>query len=1372
MQLFSRKKAILALSIGALSALGACGDDVTVTETVLPVTVTITPPSATMNIGESLNFAVSISGGSATTPPTLASCTSSNAAVATAAVASGACRVTAVASGNITVTAATTTGQAAAASVSVSPAVAAISNLTVSPTTANMVTGQKVTITPNVQKALPAVAVAYAYASSSTAVATVATNGEITAVAPGTATITTTATGTLTNFGSTVLTATTTVVVSSAPSGINGLTVQPAEMFLAVGSTAPLAAVAAYVTGSPVPVITFGTNNPSVATVVAITPNPTPGAAVGTVTAVAPGSAVITVTATTAASGNFAASTVTQLVPVTVSPAAAVSIHAINQGPIATAYYESFNSVQAAGGTNAAAVAAGYTYYDEAGIFEYNNPNVDQPVDILNVRDQIQVVVNLLPNGQRVDSVVVFIADAPLGTNRRAAARQLFSTGQANAAQLTMYINTADFTANFAAGTADVMYPNGHKIISVSAFTTNAGGASEGGNAANNRQTVNFNNLDGFAANHINPARVAQGDPNDPDKRNLNWWGGPGTTGEGRSTIIPIFYTPGRTLRVMKVGVIEGSNQDHPGDSYNVCGEYVFAGAANPTPSPLPHTVTYGTAPTATASIACDGYAHGEVNTSNFVGVLGTIDSYNNEGPSVTVASGYRRSAFVTRPVANRLDYQGPNTEDPDITRERPAVTGWVNAAFNFSANTDESNDYWGVGVRANSRAWMYQGCAAAEPTAMATATGADIPECPTDFLGGWTGIGPSNTRGPYVVMYSERDRLDNVSQSDSSWQFGVDKTVPLIRFSGASNADTARRVTASANAAWQAEFSDERSGFVDFSDDGAPVKTSTLTTADDEIDVSDIYTNPITLAQYAQDRSQQHFLSHGAGMLPQANYSTRSECLVPGTSNADVWRLTNPFTSILFVNPAATFLSNPGCTYVNALSLQGGDLGDGYRPGQAVFLPSEGIYRYDTRVYDRAGNASATLSRRMGVDLVPANFASLGTPLSVPLGGVATFQAAFEDATEVRAASLKLQYDGLTLALQTGLGATVSIAGTDTLVYPQVVLDARFNDIINGPAAANLTLPTGSPTVTTIEYTNASGEIVPNNKGTKMSAVGGTIWDFANRQDAQGGILGTPRVSTILGSGLADPIGFSTWTQSIPGLAFSAWTVLPGLTAGFNAGTGLKAQVTSSTNSINAPFARVDFYRRGTAAAPCATATGVATANAATAAAYNCSSNLYYIGSATSAASSDQGTTRYWTYLAPTTQAPTYYMAETATAPVAAFDNVVAVGVRLTGEALATQSMVIAGTAITLTLVLPAGAITPNVVFTQGATTVATRTSGGTFAVPAGNTTVTVNSVLVPLATCASGVASGSVTTPLSPNPVAAGPAASTVTVTYACAP
>jgi uncharacterized protein YjdB len=97
MQLFSRNKALSVLSLGALAALGACGDDVTVpVAPAAPVVISITPPSSSLNVGESVSFAVQISGGNPA--PTLASCTSSNTAVATAAVNAGASRSPALSS--------------------------------------------------------------------------------------------------------------------------------------------------------------------------------------------------------------------------------------------------------------------------------------------------------------------------------------------------------------------------------------------------------------------------------------------------------------------------------------------------------------------------------------------------------------------------------------------------------------------------------------------------------------------------------------------------------------------------------------------------------------------------------------------------------------------------------------------------------------------------------------------------------------------------------------------------------------------------------------------------------------------------------------------------------------------------------------------------------------------------------------------------------------------------------------------------------------------------------------------------------------------------------------------------------------------------
>lgn len=1311
MQLFSRNKALAALSLGALAALGACGDDVTVPAPVNPpVVISITPPSASMNIGESLNFAVQISGGSTTAAPSLASCTSSNAAVATAAVQGSACRVTAVAAGNATVTAAASTGQVAAASVTVSPAAPAISNLQLQPGVANIGATQSFVLTPTITRVNNA-AVTWAVSSSNTAIASVGTPNTtsgattITGVAPGTAVITVTATS-----GAVSLTQAMTVQVSALPQGISALQVTPQALPLAVGSTATVTAIPTVATGAGATQVTFGTTNTTIISLSNTNAQDFAGTPLSAVvTAVAPGSAIVTVTATSAASANFAASTVTQLVNVTVSPTANVTIRAINQGPIVTSY----------AGDNG--VGTGF------GIIESTNDQVNQPVDINRVRDQIQVITNLQPNGQRVDSVVAFIANAD-GTNRRPAARQLYSNGTANAGDITLFVNTADFTVDFAAGTADVFYPNGQKIISVSVFTTNAANeAIEIQNASNNRQTVNFDNLDGYAGQYRNPTRVAQGGtPN----TNLNWWGGPGANGEGNVTIVPVYYTAGRTLRVFEVGMRQGITSTSA-----ICGDdrVEFAGPANPTPGALPYRTTYGAnAPELEDEDAtdmyldCSGYEHPAVQAQNFAGVVSAIDNDNNPAPLVTRVDGFRRSAAVARPVANRLDYAGPSTETPDIRRARPAVTGWVNAAFDFQANTDASTD-GGVGVKANSRAWAYTGCDA-EAAAMPNATGADIPECSGDATGGWDN-GEGETRGPYTVAYTELDRLDNSSTSDDSWKFGVDKTVPQIRFSTGSPSDTS---TASSAGTFQAEFLDERAGFISTDDNGAPVKGAP-STAPSTISVGSVVTNSLTGAEYPWDRSQYHVLVHAAGFLPAANFATRSQCLVPNPSTTPAWRLTAALTaaSTTIAFPNATFLSNPGCALVPARNTQGGNVGDGYVSGQAVTLPDEGIFRYSTLVYDKAGNVSATLSRARVFDNTAANFSALNTPLSVALGGTATFPATYEDRVEVRAATLKLVYNGTNVSLtQQGTnGATVSIAATDTLVYPQTLIDARFNDVVNAPNTTNLTTPYGSPFVTSIEFTSAGGGIVSGNNGTKASLASGTMWDAFNRQDALGA-AGTPRTAAINGSALANPVGFAAWVADNPTRGFSSFSVLPTLAASFNAASGLKAQVQATTNTINPPFARVDFYRRGTVD---------------TSFSFTSSSTLQYIGSSTSAVSADEGTTRYWTYVAPATLASLSNNFSTANSAVGPADAIIAIGVRSSGEALASQQTVIGG-GVNLTYAGISG-FTRTTRFAVGSTTTVDRTTAGIFAAPAATWTITPQTATVPLSVCASGLATGSVT-------------------------
>ncbi len=488
MQLFSRNKAIVALSLGAL-ALGACGDDVTVpVAPAAPITLSITPPSANMNIGEAVNFAVQISGGPSTGAPTLASCTSSSATVATATVSGSSCRVTAIGAGNATITAAASTGQSAAASVSVAAPAAAISGLVVSPSAASVPVNQTVSIVPTVNRGASAVTVAYTYASSTASVATVTAAGVVTAVAPGVATITVTATGTGTGFTTTTLTSAAAITVTALPTGLTSLNVTPTTLSLSAGATAQLVASAQQPAGAAAAAITYGTTAPAIANV----------SATGLVTAVAPGTAVITVSATSAANANFAAATLSGSVAVTVSPSAQLSI---------------------------ASITSGLNF---------------QAVDINSVNGQITVTTNLTTNGNNVSGVQLFACAAGTtcpAVGQTPVAQQLFGSSGAASGAISFLVNTAAFTVASDFSSASTLFRNGQTTLVATA--TSATGSSS---ANSNLAVLNLTNVDGYAASHTAPTNTAR------DANGDAWYGGPVAAGRGSVTVVPVLYTAGRTI--------------------------------------------------------------------------------------------------------------------------------------------------------------------------------------------------------------------------------------------------------------------------------------------------------------------------------------------------------------------------------------------------------------------------------------------------------------------------------------------------------------------------------------------------------------------------------------------------------------------------------------------------------------------------------------------------------------------------------------------------------------------------------------------------------------------------------------------------------
>ncbi len=979
------------LRLGALTALGACGDDVTVAAPpVNPVVVSITPPSATLNIGETTTLAVQITGGSTTTPPTLASCTSSNTAVATAAVQGSTCRVTAVASGNVSITAAASTGGIAAASITVAPAAAAISNLTTSPTTASIGVGQSVTIVPNVAKAASGVAVTYAYATSSAAIATVSTGGVVTAVAPGTATITVTANGSGTGYTTTALTSGVTVNVTAAPNSITSLTVQPTSLNLALGAVAQLTASVTQPAGAPPVSYTY---TPAASAVFTVSNT-------GVVTAVGTGDGTITVTATAAGTATLAASSLTALVPIKVGPAASVTIQTVTQGP-------TVSSVRTGSGQSVAS---------NDGIQFSANGQVDQPVDITNTRDQIQVKLNLQPNGQRVDSVVVFIEPAVCPTEptnpRCPAAKQLYTGGVANAGDIGFFVNTADFTANFAAGTANVNYKNGQKVISASVFTSNAANVpSEIQNASNNRQTLNFNNIDGWAVQWNAPVRNRQ-------STNIatpwNYWGGPGADGSGDYTIVPVFYSPGRTVAQVMTSIGEGVAA-----SVNNCGTRTFTAA-----SVLPWRTTYGK--DATYNFACGnsttqnaGYAHSaNIVTSNLpviatnVNSNGTQDNFNNPAPWISAASiftlnnaGYRTSAAVAAPVAIRLDYK-----NPAMTFNIPAqITGaeaqWVNALYNFNTATTEADGQVGLPTPLG-QTFTYTGCVTGNggtAVPMPTASGADIPECSNDFLGG------TLTNGPYTSDATQDDVLGNRTIIRSV-QFGVDKTNPALQLADEQSLATAPLASRMGRAV--------RTNADSIFDN----VTTTFTTAA-AVPVNS--TNALFGFRYRDERSGFRQDNHGSRSITR--WAPEASPLLSNISVATEQIRVSTQT----LNFDASFLNQESAVDAGDPTFRRDSISI-FGDSSSATSASPGYYFYTITVRDRAGNFR-TGSRSAAIDITSPQVTGVTIPAVLQGGAQLTFNPTGVDDLEALDGDLFLNYPTMAAAGDGAADLTAVAGGLPT---------------------------------------------------------------------------------------------------------------------------------------------------------------------------------------------------------------------------------------------------------------------------------------------------------------------------------------------------
>jgi hypothetical protein len=691
------------------------------------------------------------------------------------------------------------------------------------------------------------------------------------------------------------------------------------------------------------------------------------------------------------------------------------------------------------------------------------------PVPLNNVNGQIEVNMNFNPGEQTVDSVNVFIGS-------RRAAKQAFATNPA-AGIISLSVNTANFVKNTTTGVATVDYQNGASTISAAVYPR--GGAA----TATNTIAVVLNNQDGWAADMSAPSAFTN------NAGGLTYWGGPTAGGLTTATVYPVIYTPGRSIQTV---------------SFNV------GGCANFVDTSLPFRATFGSNAAATSPCTYE-YTGGQRDD---VAVTSAIDNTNNPFPLTPLIA----NVIVpgSTPDSLRFDWAAPSVATPSITRTAPAVTGWVNAAFNFInfASTDN-----GVGIRATrDRATSYTSpnCGGGAAVAMPNGTGADIPECASNFIGGAVGLGSPGT-APYRVTGTESDRLGNVGTSSMTQTFGVDKTLPSIR-QGTAEAPlvavtAADRIFSTkivgfptpAPAIFRAEFLDERSGF--------------------------------------SATAQAHALS-------LANHANNVGICLVGT-----------FPTA----PGAAFVTAPTCA--KATATLGALRLDGWQAGQEVAIPDgEGYYGYATNVTDAAGNTSAEQFRKVVVNATTP-FASVLAVTSTLTNASFNFLVAYADSVEVINHSLALEYP--------------NVPAVTGLRYSQAAIGTAFDNVITSPFNGTNVPQTGAPFVRSLEVVDASvypAANVPAVYAANVKPTGVQAWGF----NVANGTSASPlaAISPLL---VQDGAGIAAYNTANPTATVGHWRVIPTVatTNQFGSTVRLRAHtVAPITNSVNAPFVRVDFYR------------------------------------------------------------------------------------------------------------------------------------------------------------------------------------------------
>lgn len=641
-----------------------------------------------------------------------------------------------------------------------------------------------------------------------------------------------------------------------------------------------------------------------------------------------------------------------------------------------------------------------------------------QPVLLNNVQGQIDVTLNVDPGQQNVERVELVVVDSVSGAEKVVASQAItasasvaagleglaLSRAQSNvqaaaaiAAAVPQQIVLSFNTAAFNPETGEVSFLNGRKLITARLVL---GSGSSQDQVASNSVSVLFNNVDGFYIVQT-PVNGIEGrnQPNSAtDANGLVWF----QAGDGIAIkSVPVIYSGARTVASRSITV----SRIAPADT-TIGGTTIKAGGVYSTV--VSKTVAGEGVRNDTLSVGANELTRLRVTVNGAVDTDGNAFTLvQNDGHGVINAQDIEKATpakaanamIGTRVDTIRVDNRAPNMGTYTINASAP--NNWVNGDFKFiTSSTWSGVSDAGVGLPGSfpfGATFEYAGCGASDYVSGETATGADIDECATDL-----------TNSAYTGRVTAADKLGN-SAKTSAVTFGVDKTAPVIAYLTIDQEPTIADVEGD-------------SVFMIGADTYAGVDAS----------------NAVFGVRYTDERSgfdTLTTLAQRVRITRVAKYENASGCALGGVD----------------------------CAFVNVLgAIEGGDP-TFRRDTVAIFGTladtDPGYYTYETYVVDRAGNKSATITKKAAIDNTAPRITGITVPATLtPGSNSVAFVPTGTDSLEVISGSLALEYPtggayiiryprwmfaqydapwNNTLATPVGPGAI----GTDGLTVPNVFI-------------------------------------------------------------------------------------------------------------------------------------------------------------------------------------------------------------------------------------------------------------------------------------------------------------------------------------------